>query len=187
MFIASPKRNDDVITHISTPLMFIAVKGMMLSSHTFLILLCLLLLLKGMMLSLHTFLLLLCLLPQRDLLASLLAPAGRLPPETSAVPFSPSAHFSVTFTLKTFVDEFTTEEVKITAEEGKTVLEVAQDNGATINGRCRMEHKRIAFCGGNCHCGGCQIKLSQYLTDRIPRPTDKEKEVLKKCVDVDER
>ena len=142
---------------------------------------------KGMMLSLHTFLLPLCLLPQRDLLASLLAPAGRLPPETSAVPFSPSAHFSVTFTLKTFVDEFTTEEVKITAEEGKTVLEVAQDNGATINGRCRMEHKRIAFCGGNCHCGGCQIKLSQYLTDRIPRPTDKEKEVLKKCVDVDER
>lgn len=85
------------------------------------------------------------------------------------------------------MDEFTTEEVKITAEEGKTVLEVAQDNGATINGRCRMEHKRIAFCGGNCHCGGCQIKLSQYLTDRIPRPTDKEKEVLKKCVDVDER
>ncbi|KAK8827267.1 Ferredoxin [Blastocystis sp. ATCC 50177/Nand II] len=87
-----------------------------------------------------------------------------------------SRNLSVTFTLKTFVDEFTTEEVKITAEEGKTVLEVAQDNGATIN----------AFCGGNCHCGGCQIKLSQYLTDRIPRPTDKEKEVLKKCVDVDE-
>lgn len=36
-------------------------------------------------------------------------------------------------------------------------------------------------------CGGCQIKLSQFLTDRIPRPTDAEKEVLKKCVDVDER
>lgn len=42
----------------------------------------------------------------------------------------------MTFTLKTFVDEFTTEEVKITAEEGKTILEAAQDNGASIN--CRV-------------------------------------------------
>ena len=85
------------------------------------------------------------------------------------------------------MDEFTTEEVKITAEEGKTVLEVAQDNGATINCRLKRRAERVAFCRGNCHCGGCQIKLSQYLTDRIPRPTDKEKEVLKKCVDADER
>lgn len=45
----------------------------------------------------------------------------------------------------------------------------------------------IAFCGGNCHCGGCHIKMAQIITDVIPRPTDKEKETLKKCVDVDER
>ena len=46
---------------------------------------------------------------------------------------------------------------------------------------------RLAFCGGNCHCGGCHVKLAQAVTDVIPRPSDKEKEVLKKCVDVDER
>ena len=84
----------------------------------------------------HTILLFRCLLPQRELLASLLVSVGQSPLETSVVSFSPETHPSVTFTLKTFVDEFTTEEVKITAEEGKTVLEVAQDNGATIN--CRL-------------------------------------------------
>lgn len=47
--------------------------------------------------------------------------------------FLPWRERLVTFTLKTFVDEFTTEEVKITAEEGKTILEAAQDNGASIN------------------------------------------------------
>ena len=44
-----------------------------------------------------------------------------------------------------------------------------------------------AFCGGNCHCGGCHIKLAQAVSDLLPRPSEKEAEVLKKCVDVDER
>ena len=39
----------------------------------------------------------------------------------------------VKFTIKSFVDEYTTEEVEVEAEEGKTLLEVAQDYGASIN------------------------------------------------------
>ena len=39
----------------------------------------------------------------------------------------------VKFTIKSFVDEYTTEEVEVEAEEGKTILEVAQDYGASIN------------------------------------------------------
>ena len=83
---------------------------------------------------------------------------------------------SVSFTIKSFTDEYTTEEVKVTAEEGQTILAVAQENGASIN----------SFCGGNCHCGGCQIKMTQAITDLIPRPSENEMNVLKKCVDVDE-
>lgn len=44
-----------------------------------------------------------------------------------------------------------------------------------------------AFCGGNCHCGGCHIKFAQAVSDLLPRPSEKEAEVLKKGVDVDER
>lgn len=39
----------------------------------------------------------------------------------------------VHFTIKSFVDEFTTEEVEVDAKEGQTILEVAQENGASLN------------------------------------------------------
>lgn len=39
----------------------------------------------------------------------------------------------VKFTIKSFIDDYTTEEVKVEAEEGQTILEVAQDNGASLN------------------------------------------------------
>lgn len=35
--------------------------------------------------------------------------------------------------IKSFVDEFTTEEVNVEGEEGQTILEVAQNNGCSIN------------------------------------------------------
>lgn len=93
----------------------------------------------------------------------------------------------VSFTIKSFTDEYTTEEVKVTAEEGQTILAVAQENGASINCSVVSSCSEIAFCGGNCHCGGCQIKMTQAITDLIPRPSENEMSVLKKCVDVDER
>ncbi|KAK8790788.1 hypothetical protein WA538_004542 [Blastocystis sp. DL] len=80
------------------------------------------------------------------------------------------------FTIKSFVDEFTTEEVEVDAKEGQTILEVAQENGASLN----------SFCGGNCRCGGCHIKMSQGITDILPKMTEQEKEALKKGIDVDE-
>lgn len=94
----------------------------------------------------------------------------------------------VHFTIKSFVDEYTTEEVKVEAEEGQTILAVAQENGASLN--CNHLNYFIiilAFCGGNCHCGGCHIKMSQGITDLLPKMSDKEKETLKKGIDVDER
>ena len=74
------------------------------------------------------------------------------------------------------------------AKEGQTILEVAQENGASLNCvyYCLLLIY-IAFCGGNCHCGGCHIKLSQGITDILPKMSDKEKEVLKKAIDTDER
>ena len=42
----------------------------------------------------------------------------------------------VHFTIKSFVDEYTTEEVKVEAEEGQTILAVAQENGASLNCNC---------------------------------------------------
>mgnify|MGYP002312400548 CR=1 len=45
----------------------------------------------------------------------------------------------------------------------------------------------LAFCGGNCHCGGCHIKMSQGITDLLPKMSEQEKETLKKGIDVDER
>lgn len=93
----------------------------------------------------------------------------------------------VSFTIKSFTDEYTTEEIKVTAEEGETILSVAQENGASINCNCMFSWSEVAFCGGNCHCGGCQIKMAQAITDLIPRPSENEMNVLKKCVDVDER
>ena len=94
---------------------------------------------------------------------------------------------SVSFTIKSFVDEYTTEEVEVTAEEGETILSVAQENGASINCIISYVSFPLAFCGGNCHCGGCHIKLSQSITDMLPLPSEAEKKTLKKCVDVDER
>ena len=94
----------------------------------------------------------------------------------------------VHFTIKSFVDEYTTEEVKVEAEEGQTILAVAQENGASLN--CNWFYSfvmTLAFCGGNCHCGGCHIKMSQGITDLLPKMSDKEKETLKKGIDVDER
>ena len=41
--------------------------------------------------------------------------------------------YLVKFTIKSFIDDYTTEEVKVEAEEGQTILEVAQDNGASLN------------------------------------------------------
>lgn len=38
--------------------------------------------------------------------------------------------------IKSFVDEFTTEEVNVEGEEGQTILEVAQNNGCSIN--CKL-------------------------------------------------
>lgn len=94
----------------------------------------------------------------------------------------------VHFTIKSFVDEYTTEEVKVEAEEGQTILAVAQENGASLNCTCfDTLVMTLAFCGGNCHCGGCHIKMSQGITDVLPKMSDKEKETLKKGIDVDER
>ena len=39
----------------------------------------------------------------------------------------------VSFKIKSFTDEFTTEEVDVEAEEGRTILDVAQEYGASIN------------------------------------------------------
>ena len=39
----------------------------------------------------------------------------------------------MSFKIKSFTDEFNTEEVDVEAEEGRTILDVAQEYGASIN------------------------------------------------------
>lgn len=63
----------------------------------------------------------------------------------------------------------------------------SMERALTVSNFCLFLDYVLAFCGGNCHCGGCHIKLAQAVSDLLPRPSEKEAEVLKKCVDVDER
>lgn len=60
------------------------------------------------------------------------------------------------------------EEVPVTAEEGKTLLEVAHDNEVELEGAC----------DGSLACSTCHLILEQNVFDSLPAPEEEELDML---------
>ena len=60
------------------------------------------------------------------------------------------------------------EKIEIDAENGKTILEVAEENNIPLIGNC----------GGNCACGSCHIYIDEEHLNKIEKATEDEENVL---------
>lgn len=60
------------------------------------------------------------------------------------------------------------EQVKVEAEEGKSILDVAHDNKIELEGAC----------GGELACSTCHVILEKEYFDKLPQKTEEEEDML---------
>ncbi len=61
------------------------------------------------------------------------------------------------------------EEATVTAEEGKTLMEVIRDNGFD---------ELLALCGGCCSCATCHVHIDPAYMDKLPAMSEDESDLL---------
>ena len=71
------------------------------------------------------------------------------------------------------------DEVEIECDAGENLLEVAQSNDVEIKSGLGIIIWLIGTCGGGGTCGECIVVFPKDIFDKLPKPGETEKELLK--------